>query len=545
MNAADLFIRCLEAEGVEYIFAVPGEENLRMLEALRTSTIKLIVTRHEQAAAFMAATIGRLTGKAGVAMSTLGPGALNFATALAYSQLGEMPLIIITGQKPIKHSKQGAFQVIDAVSTFTPLTKWATQLVSGQRIPTTIRNAFKIAEEERPGAVHIEFPEDIADEEVPSGTPIIPTKVRRPGPDEKAVNMAKTMIENSKKPLLIIAAGANRKLAGRRLTEFVEKTKIPFVTSQMGKGVIDERSPYYLGTTALSAQDYVHDAIIDADLIISVGHDTMEKPPAFLGDGQKNILHINFFPAQFDSIYAPTLELIGDIAFSMWALTETITPNTAWDLKKLMDHKLIIETALHNKDNNPEFPPKPQRIVSDLRKAVPEDGIIALDNGMYKLWVSRNYPAFGHNTVLLDNALATMGAGLPSAIAAKMVNPEKKVVCITGDGGFMMNSQELETAVRLGLDLTILLINDNAYGMIQWKQKSAHFSSFGLDLGNPDFVKYAEAYGAHGYRITKTEELVPLLEKCINTSGVHLIEVPIDYSENVRVFTEELSNRLT
>lgn len=542
MNASELFIKCLEEEGVEYIFGVPGEENLAFLEALRTSNIKLIVTRHEQAAAFMAATYGRLTGKTGVALSTLGPGATNFVTAVAYAQVGGMPLLVITGQKPIKKSKQGRFQIIDVVQMMKPITKMAERIVSGNRIPSLVREAFKIAEEERPGAVHLELPEDIAEEAV-TATPLPRIKVRRPGPDPKAIATALEMIHQAKKPLLVVASGANRKLISRRLSEFIEKTHIPFVTTQMGKGVADETSPYYMGTTALTSDDYVHCIVDQADLIITVGHDVNEKPPALLGEGTKKVLHIHFYPAQIDDVYFPNYEVVGDIAHTLWALTEEVKSEHHWDFSSFYANKEKGELLIHNKDTDPRTPIIPQRVVADLRKVLGEEDILALDNGVYKLWVARNYPAQRPNTVLLDNALATMGAGLPSAMMAKMLSPEKNVVAITGDGGFMMNSQELETAVRLKLNLTVIILNDNAYGMIKWKQHGMNLPDFGLDLGNPDFVKYAESYGAHGHRLENTEEFIPLLQKTLTTPGVHLIEVPIDYSENAKVFFEELKNK--
>ncbi|MFN7160809.1 MAG: acetolactate synthase large subunit [Candidatus Gracilibacteria bacterium] len=543
MNASELFVKCLEQEGVEYIFGVPGEENLAFLEALRTSKIKMIVTRHEQAAAFMAATYGRLTGRTGVALSTLGPGATNFVTAVAYAQLGGMPLLIITGQKPIKKSKQGRFQIIDVVQMMKPITKMAERIVSSDRIPSLVREAFKIAEDERPGAVHLELPEDIADETVEDLSPLERIKVRRPGPDPKAITEAVAMIEKAKHPLLVIAAGANRKLISRRLSEFVEKTGIPFVTTQMGKGVVDERNDLYMGTTALTADDYVHCIVEKADLIITVGHDVYEKPPALLGQGKKKVLHIHFYPAAIDDVYFPNYEVVGDIAHTMWALSEAVTPQSHWDFSTFIKNKSQGEKFIHTKDDVSSFPIIPQRFVADLRKVIPEDGIIALDNGVYKLWVARNYPAIGQNTVLLDNALATMGAGLPSAMGAKMIYPEKVVVAICGDGGFMMNSQEIETAVRLKLDLVVIILNDNGYGMIKWKQKGMGLPDFALDYGNPDFVKYAESYGAYGHRLDKTENFEKLLSDCIRSKGVHIIEVPVDYSENHTVFYEELKSK--
>ncbi len=544
MKASDLFVNCLEEEGVRYVFGIPGEENIDLLESIRTSSIQLVVTRHEQAATFMAATYGRLTGKAGVALSTLGPGATNLITGVAFAQLGGMPLVVITGQKPIKKSKQGQFQIIDVVGTMQPITKSAQLIHSGDNIPSMLRNAFKTAEEERPGAVHLELPEDIAREEV-DVHPITRMKVRRPGPDPKALTQAVSMIENAKYPLIIVAAGANRKLIHVRLSEFINKTKIPFITSQMGKGVIDERSPQYIGAAALSQHDFVHCAFDKADVVLVIGHDVYEKPPAFMGsDVNKKIIHINFYSAHVDDVYSPTLEVIGDIAHTIWALTQQIMPQSKWDFSLFNKVKSRTKEHIHKMDFDNRFPILPQKFVSELRNVMPDNGIITLDNGMFKLWISRNYPAYQPNTVLLDNALATMGAGLPAAIGAKLVHPERKVVAICGDGGFMMNSQELETAVRLGVSIVIIILNDSGYGMIKWKQDSLRLPSFGLDFKNPDFVKYAESYGAHGHRLEKTEEFAKLLTQCMDEDGVHVIDVPIDYSQNVEVFTKEINKKL-
>ncbi len=533
MKASELFIKALEAEGVEYIFGIPGEENLDMLNSLKDSKIKLILTRHEQAAGFMAATYGRLTGKTGVCLSTLGPGATNLVTAAAYAQLGAMPMLMITGQKPIKKSKQGQFQIISVVDMMKPITKYTHQIVNGNNIPSRVREAFRIAEEERPGAVHIELPEDIAQED--TSTALFPViNARRPAAEDKAVRQAVKMIENANHPLLLIGAGANRKRTSNMLTEFVEKTGIPFVTTQMGKGVIDEDHKLFLGNAALSADDYLHGGIEWSDLIINVGHDVVEKPPFFMKEGGFQVIHINFLAANVDPVYFPQHEVMGDIANSIWQIKEAIKVQDKWDFSYFMRIKEGDEhrSNLGSKDN--DFPVKPSTLVKEVRKAMPSNGIIALDNGVYKIWFARNYNANSPNTVLLDNALASMGAGLPSAMAAKIVYPEKKVMAICGDGGFMMNSQELETAVRLKLDLVVLIIKDNAYGMIKWKQDSMGFDSFGLDFNNPDFKKYAESYGAYGHSIDKTEDVEKILTECLNCKGVHLVEVEVDYSENSR-----------
>ncbi len=542
MKAAKLFVKCLEEAGVKYIFGLPGEENLALLDAIRTSSIQFIVTRDEQGAVFMACTVGRLTGRVGVALSTLGPGATNLVTGVAYAQLGAMPLLVITGQKPIRRSKQGRFQIIDVVRMMEPLTKMAKTIVSGERVPSDIYQAIKLAESERPGAVHLEFPEDIAEEET-NAKPIRWQKIRRAGPDPKAVAEAVSEIENAKHPVILIASGANRKSSRKHLRNLIEKTKIPFATTQMGKGVEDERSPLYLGTTALSSGDYIHKILGYADLIVVVGHDLSEKPP-FLLASDKKIIHVNFYPADVDDVYIPSLEVIGDIAHSLWAITEQISAKQ-WDFSYFLQVKAMFARELESKSNSVMFPPKPQRIVSDLRKVLPDDGVLALDNGMYKLWIARNFPAAEPNTVLLDNALATMGAGLSIGIAAKLLYPQRKVVVIAGDGGIMMNISELETAKRLGIDLVVVIFNDSGYGMIRWKQEDMKLPNFGLSFANPDFVLLAESFGAKGYRIKSADEFKTVLEKSLDSKGIHILDCPVDYSENTSFFGKELKESVS
>ena len=542
MKASDLFVKALEEEGVEYIFGIPGEENLDLLNSLKDSSIKLILTRHEQAAGFMAATYGRLTGKSGVALSTLGPGATNLVTAAAYSQLAAMPMVMITGQKPVKHSKQGKFQIIDVVEMMRPLTKYTHSIVSANNIPSMIREAFRISQEERPGAAHLELPEDVAGEEAES-QPLPRSRARRPVAEGKAIKQAVEMIEKAKNPLLLIGAGSNRKMPARMLRAFVDKTQMPFISTQMGKGVLDERDPLFLGNAALSANDFLHRAIAKADLIINVGHDDIEKPPFFMEQDSFQVIHINFLTAEVDPVYFPQLEVIGDIANSIWQISERIMPQGSWDFSYSLKVKKAVDAHLLEGADDPRFPMLPQRFVADVREAMPSNGIIALDNGVYKIWFARNYKAHKANTVLLDNALATMGAGLPSAMGAHMVFPKRKVMAICGDGGFMMNAQELETAVRLKMNLICLILRDNSYGMIRWKQANLGFEDFGLEYGNPDFVKFAECHGANGYRVEKTEDFVPLLKKCNDTPGVHIVELPVDYSENDRILNHEIKER--
>lgn len=539
MKASDLFVRALENEGVQFVFALPGEENLDLLESLRNSSIKVICTRHEQAAGFMAATIGRLTGKPGVCLATLGPGATNLVTAAAYASLCGMPMVMITGQKPVTHGKQGQFQIIKTVEMMRPLTKFTAQVVDGSRIPGTVREAFRLAMEEKPGAVHIELPEDIAAQQVPGAHPMPVHRVHRPYPDRRALELAAKAIKQAERPLLLVGAAANRNRTSRALAEFVDATGIPFFNTQMGVGVIDERHPLYLGTAALSDKDAVHHAVHKADLIINVGHDVVEKPPFLMGDQGPRVLHINYYSARVDDIYFPDHEVVGDIANTMLALTARLKEHAhSWQIEPFLRVKQAADALIEEQSKQASFPLTPARLVADLRAAMPDDGKVALDNGLYKLWFARNYRAHKPNTLLLDNALATMGAGLPSAIAAKLINPDLKVAAVCGDGGFLMNSQELVTAVSLGLNMVVLILNDNCFGMIKWKQKEALAGNqepeaygFGLSLANPDFLQLARSYGAHGHRVNSTEALLPLLKTCLSgeVPGVHVIEVPVEY----------------
>lgn len=542
-KGSDLLVAALENEGVDRIFGVPGEENLDFLESLRNSRIELVLTRHEQAAAFMAATHGRLTGRPGVCLATLGPGALNFSTGAAYAHLGAWPLILITGQKAVMSAKQARFQIVDIVASMKPLTKMTRQIVNAAAIPATVRDAFRVAMEERPGPVHLELPEDIAGEEV-EAAPVVPVHpLERPVAPAAALDRAAAAILAAKRPLVMIGAAGSRPWLADDLSAFVTRTRLPFFNTQMGKGAVTGGSNLYMGTAALSEGDYVHEAVARADLIIAVGHDTVEKPPFLMksGGGPK-VIHIGFQSATVEQVYQPDIEVLGDIGSTVGALADRLEGKLTEDAG-MMELRQKILARLNDRAEEDRFPVTPQRLVHDVREVMPEDGIVCLDNGMYKIWFARNYRTHVANTLLLDNALATMGAGLPSAMMASMLYPQRRVLAVCGDGGFMMNSQEMETAVRLGLNLVVLILNDSAYGMIRWKQAVDGFEDFGMRFGNPDFVRYAEAYGAKGTRVTAVEDLVPSIEAAFAGGGVHLLDVPIDYSENTRVLVNELRNR--
>jgi acetolactate synthase-1/2/3 large subunit len=542
-NAAKLLVAALENEGVERIFGVPGEENLDVLEALRVSKVEFILTRHEQPAAFMAATHGRLTGRPGVCLSTLGPGALNLVTGAAYAYLGAMPMVMITGQKSILSAKQARFQVVDVVSAMRPFTKMSRQIVSATTVPALIRDAFRVAQEERPGPVHLELPEDIA-REIATDERLIPAHpIETPVAHANALDRAAEMIMKAQRPLIMLGAAACRPRGTEGIGEFVTRMGIPFFTTQMGKGTVRGGSNLYIGTAALSERDYVHEAIDAADLIIAIGHDTVEKPPFIMGVKGPRVLHVSYMAAHVEEVYFPDSEVIGDLGPSLKLLADRLEgkPTNAGALLPLREKIL---THVQDRAAESRFPLTPQRLVHDVRKIMPEDGIVALDNGMYKIWFARNYRTTVANTLLLDNALATMGAGLPSAMMAALQFPNRRVLAVAGDGGFLMNSQELETAVRLKLNLVVLVIEDHAYGMIRWKQGVDQFPDWGLTFGNPDFVQYAKSYAAGGRRVDTADGLAPALEAAFQDGGVQLIIVPIDYSENERVLVHELRDKV-
>ncbi|HII02560.1 TPA: acetolactate synthase large subunit [Methanosarcinaceae archaeon] len=539
MKASDLFVAQLEEEGVEYIFGLPGEENLDLLESLRNSKIKIVIIRHEQAAAFMAAAYGRLTGKAGVCFSTLGPGATNLVTGVAQAQLIGAPFISISGQKALTDNWQARFQLVDVVRMMEPLCKKAVSINDPGMIPTVIRNAFKHAEAERPGAVHIELPEDVAEDEtdakVQKRSDIMP-----PAPSPAIVVKAVSMIREAKNPLIIVSSGANRKAVTEELECFANKTGIYLVHTQMGKGVVPDDCPCSLFATGIHTHDYVNCGIDEADLIITVGYDIVEYPPYLWNKNlDKKIINIDFVESVPDRYFNPDLEVIGDIAFSVREIAAKIPEKR--DFPIFAATRAFIEGKI-NAPVGKSYPPLPHSVVRSVREVLGRKDIISLDNGIYKLWFSRLYKTYAPNTVLLDNALATMGAGLPAGIAAKLLHPERRVLAICGDGGFMMNCQELETAIRYGIPVVVLILNDNAFGFIKWKQKKMHFEDFALDCGNPDFARFAESFGAAGFRVEEGDDLAEVLEKAFALNKVVVVECPIDYSVNYETFSIELGN---
>jgi acetolactate synthase I/II/III large subunit len=539
MKASDLLVRQLEEEGVEYVFGLPGEENLSFLESLRTSRIKVHITRHEQAAAFRAATYGRLTKKAGVCFSTLGPGATNLVTGIAHAQLIGAPLVAITGQKALRDNRQARFQLIDVVSLMKPITKRSVSIADPGTIPTVVRNAFKLAQAERPGAVHIELPEDVADSATNAALQL-PGGVRRPSPDGKAVAEAARLINSAQRPLILLSGGANRNLITEELVSFIEKTRIHVVHTQMGKGVVSDASEYSLFTTGVHRRDYVNCGLDLADLVITIGYNVVEYPPYVWNKNlDKKIVNIDFTEGEVDKYYNPAIEVVGDVSLALRQLGAQIAPG------KNDDAFLAVRTFLREKLDRPferKFPPTPQEVVWHVRNVLASDDIVALDNGIYKLWFCRLYNTYKPNTFLVDNALASMGAGLATATTAKMLNPNRKVLAVVGDGGFMMNAQELETAIRCDIPVVVLILNDNAFGFIKWEQQAKGFASFGLDYGNPDFSRFAESFGAAGFRVREGDDLSDVLREAFSFKRPAVVECPIDYSVNYSTFSQELAN---
>ena len=539
MKTSDLFVKTLEKHWVETIYWVPGEENLDFLESLRKSKIKLILTRNEQTAVFMAATFGRLTGKIGVAIATLWPWATNMVTGVAYAQLGGMPVMVITGQKPIQKSKQGQFQIIDVVGMMKPITKFATSIVSPSKVAYTVNNAIRIAEDEKPGAVHIELPEDVAAENIANKDVIdidMPV-ARRTQIDDKMFNLLKSEIEKAKAPVILVGGWANRKRITKYLTKFIKKHNIPYFCSQMGKWVVDGENNNYLGTAALTSGDYIHKALAKSDLIIAVGYDPVEKPTQIIEEDETKLIHINFYSADIDLVYTPYMEAVWDIGHTLWRLHEADIDTSKWNFDAIykISEKNKVKVFENEKLEQAAAYMMPRRLARELRESLADEDILTLDNGLYKVWIARNYPARKPNTLLLDNALATMWAGLPSAMEAKRLNPDKQVVCVTGDGGLVMNLWDIETAVRMKLDLTIIVLNNSSYGMIKWKQGTSGFGDFWLDFGNPDFVKLAKSFWANGHLVERKENFKSTLKKAMNESGVSLIELVFDYPRDGKI----------
>ncbi len=541
MNASELLVECLKNEGVECIFGLPGEENIAFLEALRHSEIRFITTRHEQAAAFMADTWGRLTGKAGVCLATIGPGATNLVTAIGDAFLDRSPVVAITGQAATTRMHKESHQYIDIVSLFRPITKWNTRIGRGEVIPEAVRKAFKLAEAEKPGATHLEFPENVADSEVPrTCRPVKTSKVRRPAPDYKAVATAVDMIRLAQKPLILCGNGSIRKRSSKQLKLFLEKVAIAVTNTFMGKGAANWDYGYNLLTIGLQSRDYVTCAFEEADLVIALGYDLAEYSPAFWNPHKdKKIIHIDFTEAEVDEFYHPEVELVADIAATLWELNQRFDNHREDKGQWASKYRKLILDDINQYNDDTEFPIKPQKIIHDIRQVMGDEDILISDVGAHKMWIARMYVAKEPNSVIISNGFAAMGIALPGAIAAKLLYPDRKILAVSGDGGFMMNVQDLETAVRLKLPIVVMIWNDNGYGLIEWKQLNQYGHAYGVRIENPDFVKLAESFGAVGMRAEKTEDLKPMLKEAFTVDRPVVLEVPVDYRENIKL-TEKL-----
>lgn len=531
MKAAELLIKCLETEGVSHVFGIPGEENLDLLEAIRSSTITFITTRHEQGAAFMANAWGRLTGRPGVCLSTLGPGATNLMTGIADAFLDYSPMVAITGQTELSKLHKESHQYIDTVSIFKPVTKWSEQITRASVIPEIVRKAFMLSAIEKPGPTHIELPEDVAVENA-SEKPIIPSDISYPEPELRLIKDAVRAISEAKYPLILAGNGVLRGKASSVLKKFVEKTNIPVTTSFMGKGALPADSELFLSTTGLQARDYISCGFDRADLIIAVGYDPVEFSPEYWNPNKdKKIIHIDFTPAEIDAHYR-AIELSGDISETLKILAESIDfqkePVYYSKLKGLID-------ASFNFKEMRGFPLKPLKVVQEIRRNLKRDDILISDVGAHKIWIARFYPAYEPNTVLISNGFASMGFALPAAITARILNPDKNIIAAIGDAGFLMSLAELETAVRLKLPIVCIIFNDGAYGLISWKQKAKFGNEFGCKFGNPDFVKLAESFGAKGYRVSSEDELSPVIKDALLQKKPSIIDCPVDYSENLKL----------
>jgi acetolactate synthase I/II/III large subunit len=539
MKASDLIVQCLENEGVRYVFGLPGEEILDILDSLADSRVTFIPTRHEQGAAFMADAYGRLTGHAGVCLSTLGPGATNLATGVADANLDRAPLVAITGQAARDRIHKESHQHVDIIEHLRPLTKWNTRAETAAVIPEVIRKAFKLAESEKPGACHIEVPEDVAAEAV-DGTPLSTVRARRPSPDRPALQTAARLIEEATHPLIFAGNGVIRGRASTELRELARRHGIPVVHTFMAKGSMPSDDDLCLLSAGLQARDYVSCGFDRADLIIAVGYDPVEYAPKFWNpDRKKPIIHIDFTPAEVDNFYQPAVEVVADVREALELLNEMVKGEK--DPSPYLELRRFILKDLEEGADDQTFPLKPQHILRELRARMGREDILISDVGTHKLWIARTFPAYEPNTVLISNGLAAMGFALPAAIAAKLVHPERKVVAVSGDGGFLMNCQELETAHRLGLAVVNVIFRDGGYNLIQWKQQTHFGRETGVTFGNPDFVALAGAFGVKGYPVESPRELGPVLAEALAAPGPSIVDVPVDYRENAKL-TERLGH---
>ena len=532
MKASDLIVQCLENEGVRYVFGLPGEEVLDILDSFLDSRITFVPTRHEQGAAFMADAYGRLSGRAGVCLSTLGPGATNLATGVADANLDRAPLVAITGQASRDRIHKESHQRVDIVEHFRPLTKWNTRVETASVIPEVIRKAFKLAESEKPGACHIEVPEDVAGEAT-DGAPLSTERARRPSPDRQALETAARLIEAASFPLIFAGNGVIRGRASGELRRFARDHGIPVAHTFMAKGSMPYDDGLCLLSVGLQARDYISCGFDKADLIVAIGYDPVEYAPKFWNpERKKTVVHIDFTPAEVDSFYQPAVEVVADVREAIELLGGLVKGQKDPAPYHTLRRYILAELAEGADDDR--FPMLPQRILRDLRAQMGREDILISDVGTHKLWIARTFPAYEPNTVLISNGYAAMGIALPAAIAAKLVHPERRVVAVSGDGGFLMNCQELETACRLGLPIVNVIFRDGGYNLIQWKQQTHLGRESGVKFGNPDFVALAAAFGAKGYRVESARALGPTLAEALAHPGPAIVDVPVDY-ENAKL----------
>ena len=545
MKAAELFVECLENEGVEYIFGVPGEENVEVMLALESSSIRFILCRHEQGAAFMADVYGRLTGRPGVCLGTLGPGATNLVTGVADANMDRSPLVVLTGQADSTRQHKESHQSMDVVTMFQPITKWAQPILHTRNIPEVIRKAFKIAVQEKPGACHVELANDLAAYET-ENDPVPVHYVRRPVPDDYIVDKALDLLRNAKRPIILAGNGALRTQAAKQLRSFVEKTKIGVVSTFMGKGAVSRHSDQCLFTIGLQSKDLTWEALDESDLIITLGYDLVEYPPmiwnkCYCHKNDRKIVHIDFLPAEVDDHYRVDVEIVGDLAHTLWMLNQKIErESVSFDLGYQSDiRQRLLKDFMEHRDDDTQGSIRPQKVLWDVREVMGPHDILLSDVGAHKMWVARYYHCDEPNTCLISNGFCSMGFALPGAVGAKIVHPERKVLAVCGDGGFLMNLQELETARRIGANIVIMVWEDNEYGLIKWKQQGQFGRHTDLRFNNPDFVKLAESFDCVGLRVERSCDLKPALEKAFAADRPVVLALPIDYRENVK-----LSDRL-
>lgn len=545
MNVAELMVKCLENEGVRMIFGVPGEENEELLFALENSSIEFVPCRHEQGAAFIANVWGRLTGDAGVCLSTLGPGATNLITGIADANLDKAPLVAITAQGGLDRLHNESHQYIDVVNMLRPVTKWNSSIQSPRVVTEVIRKAFKVAQTEKPGAAHLEISEDVAEAEALEHlSPIKPKKVRRPAPDYKAISKTLGLLKNAEKPLVLAGNGAIRTRASKHLTQFVTTHNIPVVSTFMGKGAVSDRLDQSLITIGLGFKDYVLEAVEEADLILAVGYDIAEYPPQKWNPGaDKKIIHIDFEPAEVYEHYGPEVEVVGDISGALWELNRSLEAESmdfnGWH--RPIRERIREDINSYRLTGGQDEPFTIPGVLLELRDFLDDDALLISDVGTHKMWIARNFPTYCPNGCIISNGLASMGIALPGGIAASLVGENRQIVSAMGDGGFMMNSQELETAKRLGAGYINIVFNDNDYGLISWKQHQHRQRSVSTRIDNPDFRKYAGAFGIPGYRPDTLNELRSTLKNALDERELCLIEIPISTHVNNEL-TEKLDH---